>query len=402
MSFAIADAHEAAAGDPLGRGRRRRRNTGIIATLAVVLVVSMVVGAAVGPIWIEPLDVFRVMGAHLSGSGPASVIDHDGRHRVGRAGAAGADGGRRRCGPGGVRSRAAGDGAQHARRSVPAGHQLGCVQRRRGDDPVRPRPRDGRARLVRQRLRRSARGLDAGVPGGPRGRPGHLGPAAAGRCRRRVRALGADQLLDLRVGLGRGRPLGDVLAPGLAVAGPVGCTAAGPVHRGRRHRGDPHRVGAAAGRLGDRRRDRARARGLADPVPDPAAGPGVAVHRLRRGGVRAASASSAWSSRTWPAASSAPRTRGPSRPRRCSARSSCSGPICCRGCCCSPASCRSASSPRWSAPRSCCTSSVACTRPADPNPTRRTHEPHPRNRAVVAAAAAVVALVLAACGADGA
>lgn len=72
MSSAVANPRGVAVGDPLGRGKRRRRNTVVIAVLVAVLVVSMVLGTAVGPIWVEPLEVFRVVAAHLTGSGPAS------------------------------------------------------------------------------------------------------------------------------------------------------------------------------------------------------------------------------------------------------------------------------------------------------------------------------------------
>ena len=60
--------------DPLGRGRRRRRNTAIVSTLAVTLVVSAVLGIAIGPIVISPSEVLGVLRAHLLG-GPITDLD---------------------------------------------------------------------------------------------------------------------------------------------------------------------------------------------------------------------------------------------------------------------------------------------------------------------------------------
>lgn len=73
MSSAVGVARGVSVDDPLGRGRRRRRSTAIIVSMTGVLAVSMVLGVAIGPIWIEPLEVFRIIGAHLTGSHPASV-----------------------------------------------------------------------------------------------------------------------------------------------------------------------------------------------------------------------------------------------------------------------------------------------------------------------------------------
>ncbi|MCC9197900.1 iron ABC transporter permease [Arthrobacter sp. zg-Y820] len=55
--------------DPLRRGKRRRNNTVLIAALAAALLVSMVLGVAIGPVWIEPRDVLRVVWSHLTGAG---------------------------------------------------------------------------------------------------------------------------------------------------------------------------------------------------------------------------------------------------------------------------------------------------------------------------------------------
>lgn len=55
--------------DPLGRARQRRRNAVTLAVLSVVLVVTVLCGVAIGPIWIEPLDVVRVVWAQLTGAG---------------------------------------------------------------------------------------------------------------------------------------------------------------------------------------------------------------------------------------------------------------------------------------------------------------------------------------------
>lgn len=73
MSSAVGFAREVSLDDPLGRGKRRRRNTAIVTTLIAVLAVSMVLGVAVGPIWIEPLDVFQVIGSHLGGGHPSGI-----------------------------------------------------------------------------------------------------------------------------------------------------------------------------------------------------------------------------------------------------------------------------------------------------------------------------------------
>ena len=62
-----------AAVDPLGRGQRRRRNTAIVAALAVVLVVSVVLGTAVGPVVVSPGEVLEVLRARLLSAVPEGV-----------------------------------------------------------------------------------------------------------------------------------------------------------------------------------------------------------------------------------------------------------------------------------------------------------------------------------------
>lgn len=59
--------------DPLGRGRRRRRNTAIVATLVVGLLVSAVLGIGIGPIVIAPADVLEVLRARLLSTAPDGV-----------------------------------------------------------------------------------------------------------------------------------------------------------------------------------------------------------------------------------------------------------------------------------------------------------------------------------------
>lgn len=59
--------------DPLGRGRRRRRNTAIVATLVVGLLVSAVLGIGIGPIVIAPVDVLEVLRARLLSTIPDGV-----------------------------------------------------------------------------------------------------------------------------------------------------------------------------------------------------------------------------------------------------------------------------------------------------------------------------------------
>ncbi|MBC9733423.1 iron ABC transporter permease [Nocardioides sp. zg-578] len=59
--------------DPLGRGRRRRRNTVIVAGLAAMLVVSTVLGIGVGPIVISPAEVLEVLRARLVAAAPDGV-----------------------------------------------------------------------------------------------------------------------------------------------------------------------------------------------------------------------------------------------------------------------------------------------------------------------------------------
>ena len=59
--------------DPLGRGRRRRRNTAIVATLAAVLLVSAILGVGIGPVLISPTEVLEVLRARLLSATPADV-----------------------------------------------------------------------------------------------------------------------------------------------------------------------------------------------------------------------------------------------------------------------------------------------------------------------------------------
>lgn len=61
-------------GDPLGRRRRRRRNAVVLAALTCVLAASAVLGVAIGPVWIAPGDVVRILVDHLTGS-PAEGVD---------------------------------------------------------------------------------------------------------------------------------------------------------------------------------------------------------------------------------------------------------------------------------------------------------------------------------------
>ncbi|CEA07794.1 Hemin transport system permease protein HmuU [Arthrobacter saudimassiliensis] len=60
--------------DPLGRARRRRRNTGILAALAAALFGAAVLGVAVGPVWVPPGEVLQVIAARL-GAGPTAGLD---------------------------------------------------------------------------------------------------------------------------------------------------------------------------------------------------------------------------------------------------------------------------------------------------------------------------------------
>ncbi|WP_172213095.1 iron ABC transporter permease [Nocardioides sp. zg-DK7169] len=60
--------------DPLGRARRRRRNTLAVVALSLVLLLSAVLGVAVGPVWIHPVDVLRIVAAHL-GAGDVTALD---------------------------------------------------------------------------------------------------------------------------------------------------------------------------------------------------------------------------------------------------------------------------------------------------------------------------------------
>jgi iron complex transport system permease protein len=53
--------------DPLGRGRRRRRNTAVVGTLSAVLLVTAVLGVAVGPVWVAPGDVLKIVLSRLTG-----------------------------------------------------------------------------------------------------------------------------------------------------------------------------------------------------------------------------------------------------------------------------------------------------------------------------------------------
>ncbi len=51
--------------DPLGRSARRRRNAIVLAVLSGALVLSVVLGVATGPVWIEPGTVLEVVLHHL-------------------------------------------------------------------------------------------------------------------------------------------------------------------------------------------------------------------------------------------------------------------------------------------------------------------------------------------------
>lgn len=52
-------------GDPLGRSARRRRNTTIVAALAVFSAFTAVLAVATGPVWVDPGTVLGVVGHHL-------------------------------------------------------------------------------------------------------------------------------------------------------------------------------------------------------------------------------------------------------------------------------------------------------------------------------------------------
>jgi iron complex transport system permease protein len=59
--------------DPLGRGRRRRRNTVVVTALVVALLVSAVLGIGIGPIVIAPTEVLEVLRARLLSTVPDGV-----------------------------------------------------------------------------------------------------------------------------------------------------------------------------------------------------------------------------------------------------------------------------------------------------------------------------------------
>ncbi|QMW68063.1 iron ABC transporter permease [Mumia sp. ZJ1417] len=70
---AVTAAPTPTAPDPLGRRRRQRRNTAILGTLAGLLVLSAVVGVAIGPVTVAPGDVVRILTGHLFGWSGDSV-----------------------------------------------------------------------------------------------------------------------------------------------------------------------------------------------------------------------------------------------------------------------------------------------------------------------------------------
>lgn len=57
--------------DPLQRGKRRQRNTAILTALAAALLATMVLGVAVGPVWIGPAEVLEAVGSQLGWAGAA-------------------------------------------------------------------------------------------------------------------------------------------------------------------------------------------------------------------------------------------------------------------------------------------------------------------------------------------
>ncbi|WP_244928116.1 iron ABC transporter permease [Nocardioides sp. W7] len=66
-------AEAASVDDPLGRGVRRRRNAGVVGILGVLLLVSALIGVAVGPVWIPPHEVLDVVWSRLRGVGVDEV-----------------------------------------------------------------------------------------------------------------------------------------------------------------------------------------------------------------------------------------------------------------------------------------------------------------------------------------
>nr|WP_239437458.1 iron chelate uptake ABC transporter family permease subunit [Arthrobacter alpinus] len=64
-----------ATSDPLGRSRRRRRNTTWLVSLCIALLVSMVMAVAMGPVTIAPGTVARILGFHLAQINPGPHPD---------------------------------------------------------------------------------------------------------------------------------------------------------------------------------------------------------------------------------------------------------------------------------------------------------------------------------------
>lgn len=63
------------ASDPLGRSRRRRKNTTWLVSLCIALMVSAVMAVAMGPVTIAPGTVARILGFHVEQINPGTTPD---------------------------------------------------------------------------------------------------------------------------------------------------------------------------------------------------------------------------------------------------------------------------------------------------------------------------------------
>jgi iron complex transport system permease protein len=59
--------------DPLGRRRRRHRNAVVLVVLGTVLATSAVLGVAIGPVWVAPADVLRILSGNVFGGTPGGT-----------------------------------------------------------------------------------------------------------------------------------------------------------------------------------------------------------------------------------------------------------------------------------------------------------------------------------------